>query len=380
MKFTVNREKLQKALQRVGSIIGANPMFPVLSNVLLQAEDHFLSLTTTDLEIRISTKIEAAIEVPGSSMVPMRMLASLVGRFVGMDVIFDIDDKNHIELKCGTSHFTLFGLSNMIFPPEDSFEAAREIQIKEAEFKKMVSSIVYAVSLEESRKVLTGVLLSARDSTITLVATDGKRLAIQENTPQLIKGGDGDAIIPLKATQEMRRLLTGDGLLTIRIAQKQCSFVGHDFELTTKLIEGNYPNYRQVIPASFSRSIDVPASLFLSKIETVSILLGLNGYLTLHFENNQLGLQASSAEIGEGSDSLDVSFKGEPFEVCFNWEFLADPLRDCGVENIRMKLNDPLNPMAIEAGEGFLYIIMPVRKKIGEHSHEAERSAESNDD
>ena len=172
MKFTVNREKLQKALQRVGSIIGSRSMFPVLGNVLMQAEDNVLTLTTTDLEIRISTKIEAAVEVPGVSTAPARKLASLVGCFVGADVMFDIDDKDHIKLKCGTSHFTLLGLAAADFPAAEQFEAKREIRVKEGEFKKMVASIAYAVSADDSRKVLTGVLLSARESTITLVATE----------------------------------------------------------------------------------------------------------------------------------------------------------------------------------------------------------------
>jgi DNA polymerase-3 subunit beta len=233
MKFTVNREKLQKALQRVGSIIGSRSMFPVLGNVLIQAEENLLTLTTTDLEIRISTTLEAAVEVPGVSTAPARKLTSLIGCFVGSDVLFDIDEKDHIKLKCGTSHFTLLGLAAADFPAAEGFEAKREIRIKEGEFKKMVASIAYAVSADDSRKVLTGVLLSARESTVTLVATDGKRLAMQENTPESITGGDGDAIIPLKAAQEVRRLLDGDEPLTIRLGDKQCGFIGGGFELVT---------------------------------------------------------------------------------------------------------------------------------------------------
>ena len=364
MKFTVNREKLQKALQRVGSIIGSRSMFPVLGNVLIQAEENLLTLTTTDLEIRISTTLEAAVEVPGVSTAPARKLASLVACFVGSDVLFDIDEKDHIKLKCGTSHFTLLGLAAADFPAAEGFEAKREIRIKEGEFKKMVASIAYAVSADDSRKVLTGVLLSARESTVTLVATDGKRLAMQENTPESITGGDGDAIVPLKAAQEVRRLLDGDEPLTIRLGDKQCSFIGGGFELTTKLIEGNYPNYRQVVPASFSRTVEVPASVFLGKIETVSLVLSdSSSFIILRFEDNQLKLQASSTEVGEGSDMVEVAFEGEPFEVSFNPAFLADPLRNCDAETVRMKLNDPLNPVAIEGDEGFLYVIMPIRKK-----------------
>lgn len=364
MKFSVNREKLQKALQKVGSIIGSRSMLPVLGNVMVQAEEGALTLTTTDLEIRISTRVEASVESAGVTTMPARKLASLVGCFVGTDVVFDVDEKDHIKIRCGTSHFTLLGLPAADFPAAAEFSAQREIKIREVEFKRMVSAISYAVSADDSRKVLTGVLLSARESMITLVATDGKRLAMQEKTPDAVEGGDGDSIIPLKAALEVRRLLEGDAQMSIRLGDRQCVFETAGFELSTKLIEGNYPNYRQVVPASFARSIELPTSVFLTKIETVSqVLSDSSSFIILHFEDNQLKLQASSSEVGEGSDVVEVAFDGEPFEVSFNPAYLADPLRNCDADTVRMKINDPLNPVAIEGEEGFLYVIMPIRKK-----------------
>ena len=183
MKFTVNREKLQKALQRVGSIIGSRSMLPVLGNVLIQAEEGFIRLTTTDLEIRISTRVDAVVEEAGSTTAPARKLTSLVGCFVGSDVVFDVDEKDHIKLRCATSHFTLLGLPAADFPPEAEFEARRGIRMKESDFKRMVGAISYAVSADDSRKVLTGVLLNVRDSQVTLVATDGKPVAVARHLP-----------------------------------------------------------------------------------------------------------------------------------------------------------------------------------------------------
>ncbi|MDR0932191.1 MAG: DNA polymerase III subunit beta [Victivallales bacterium] len=364
MKFTVKREKLQKALQRLGSIIGSRSMFPVLSNVKIEAKENSLILSTTDLEIRLSTTLEATVESPGVSTAPANKLASLVGCFVGENVIFEINEKDHINLICGTSNFKLLGLPAEDFPKEEKFEVKGEIKIKESEFKKMVGSIAYAVSADDSRKALTGILFSVKEGCLTLVATDGKRLAMQEKAIESISGGDQDVIIPLKAAKEVRRLLDGDGDLTIQLGDKQCTFIGKNFELTTKLIDGNYPNYRQVVPASFSSTVDISKSLFLNKIETVSLILSdSSSYIILHFEDNQLKLQASSVEVGEGSDMVDIAYNGELFEVSFNPVFLADPLRNCESESIRMKFNDPLNPVAIEGDEGFLYVIMPIRKK-----------------
>jgi DNA polymerase-3 subunit beta len=228
----------------------------------------------------------------------------------------------------------------------------------------MIGSIAYAVSVDDSRKVLTGVLLSLRETAMTLVATDGKRMAMQESSPESITGGDGDAIIPLKAMSEIRRQLDGDELLTIEVGEKLCRFSCAGVTLTSKLIEGAYPNYRQVVPGKFASEVELPVQALLAKIETVALMIaGANSSIILRFADNQLQLQASSAEVGEGSDLLETTFEGEPFEVSFNPVFLADPLRNTDADMVRFKLNDPLSPVAIEAGEGFIYIIMPIRKK-----------------
>ena len=364
MKFKVKREKLQKALTRVNSAIGSRSMFLMLGNVLMEADVGKLTLTTTDVELRVSTSIEAEVSEPGRTTAPAKKLTSLISCFSGEDVEFVVDELDHIKISCGTGKFKLLGLAASDFPAEEEFTSVREITIRENEFKRMIGSISYAVSADDSRKVLTGVLLSARESMITLVATDGKRLAMQEKTPEAVEGGDGDSIIPLKAALEVRRLLEGDAQMSIRLGDKQCVFEAAGFELSTKLIEGNYPNYRQVVPASFARSIELPTSVFLTKIETVSqVLSDSSSFIILHFEDNQLQLQASSSEVGEGSDMVEVAYDGEPFEVSFNPAYLADPLRNCDADTVRMKINDPLNPVAIEGGEGFLYVIMPIRKK-----------------
>ena len=141
-------------------------------------------------------------------------------------------------------------------------------------------------------------------------------------------------------------------------------FEAGGFVVTSKLIEGNYPNYRQVVPATFQREITVPTSVFLAKIETVSLVLSdSSSFIILDFDKNQLKLAASSSEVGEGSDMVEVAYEGDAFEVSFNPVFLAEPLRNCDSDTVKLQFNDPLNPVAIEGGEGFLYVIMPIRKK-----------------
>lgn len=364
MKFSVNREKLLKALLRVNSIIGSRSMLPILGNVMIKAEGGLLSLTTTDLEIRISTSIEAVVDEAGETTAPARKLAALIGCFVGADVAFEINENHHMKIKCGSSNFTLLGLATADFPEVVSFQPVRELKIKEIDFKRMLNAISYAVSPDDSRKVLTGILLSIRDNAATLVATDGKRLAVQEKNLEIVDGVNGDSIIPLKAANEVKRLLDGDAVLTIKVGEKQCSFESGNFLLITKLIEGNYPNYRQVIPASFSQSIEIDSAKLLGKIETVSqVLSDSSAYIVLNFNENKLKLQASSSEVGEGSDIVEIEYTGSPIDFSFNPNFLADPLKFCEVDKIRIKMNDSYNPVAIEGNEGFLYVIMPIRKK-----------------
>ena len=364
MKFTVDRVKLQKSLQRVGNIIGSRSMLPLLGNVLIRAEENALELSTTDLELRLVTRVEAEVAETGATTLPARKLASLIGSFSAANVDFDVDEKDFARITCGTAKFTLHGLSAADFPEAIAFDTVREVKIKESVFKRMIGSISYAVSADDSRKVLTGILLNLRETAMTLVATDGKRMAMQENTPDAISGGDGDAIVPLKAMSEIRRLLEGDETMTIELGDKLCRFTTGNITLTSKLIEGAYPNYRQVVPSKFQREIELPVQTLLAKIETVALMLSeANSYIILHFGDNQLQLQASSAEVGEGSDLIETACEGEPFEVSFNPVYLADPLRNTDADMVRFKLNDPLSPVAIEAGEGFIYVIMPIRKK-----------------
>ena len=363
MKFKVKRDKLQKALSRVSSAIPSRSQFLMLGNVLMEADDNKLTLTTTDVELRISTSVEAEVSEPGRTTAPARKLASLVAYLAGEDVEFTVDELDHIRISCGTGKFKLLGLAAADFPEEEKFASVRKITMKESDLKRMIGSISYAVSADDARKVLIGVLMSLRESLLTLVATDGKRMAMREKSPESVEGADGDVIIPHKAINEVRKQLDGDGVVTISAGDKECVFEGDSFRLRTKLIEGNYPNYRQVVPSSFKETVEIPVAAFLSKIETVALVVSdNNAFIVLDFSDNKLTLSASSSDVGEGSDVIDIAYSGEPIKVSFNPVFLADPLRNTDSESVTLKINDALNPVAIEGKEGFLYVIMPIRK------------------
>lgn len=364
MKLTVKKDKLFKALQRVTNIIGSKSTLPVLGNVLFEAKDNTLTLTTTDLEIRITTGIEAQVEREGRTTIPAKKISSLVARFIDENVILDCNEKHHTDIVCGTAKFKLLGLPADDFPAAADFVAVKSLKFKEVDFLRILDQISYAVSLDDSRKVLHGILCSVKDNTFTAVATDGKRLALVERLPESFNGAEGDSIVPLKSAIELKRILEKEGDVHLEFGEKQARFRTSQVEIFTKLIEGNYPNYRQVIPASFSKSLDIPVKDFIAKLELVSIALSdSSSFIKLIFDDNKLNFSAASNNVGEGADYLTIDYTGERMEISFNPAFLADPFKHSDADKVQIKLNDSFSPVAVESGDGFLYVIMPMRNR-----------------
>lgn len=361
MKFTVSREKLLKALQRVNSTIGSRNTLPILGNVLVEAAENIISLTTTDLEIRIVTRVEAEVLEAGSTTIPAKRLLALVSNFEDAVVTIASDERHHAEVTCGTSCFKLLGIAPEDFPGAGELTPVRTITFKGADLKRMLGQIIYAITLNDSRKVLHGMLVSVRDGVVTMVATDSKRLAMTERSMESISGGNGDCIIPLLAAQEIKRQADAKDDITLEIGEKMARFSTADTVLTSKLIEGNYPNYRQVIPSTFRQIIPVSTAALLSKIGLVSqVLADSTGCIVLNFSAGKLELKAASSDIGEGSAELPVEFDGEPLTASFNPAFLADPMRFADCETMSIKINDGLSPVAIDGGDGFVYVLMPM--------------------
>ena len=365
MKLTVKKDKLQKALQKVINIIGSKSTLPVLSNVLFEAEGSRLTLTTTDLEMRITTSVEAEIERDGRTTIPAKKISLLVSKFIGDTVCLDCNENHHTDIICGTAHFKLLGLPADDFPMPADFVALKKIKFKEADFLRALDQISYAVSLDDSRKVLHGILFSIKDGTFTAVATDGKRLALVEKVAEDFEGQEGETIVPLKSANELKRILEKEGgEVVLEFGDKQGRFSTDKFEIFTKLIEGSYPNYRQVIPASFSKVVEIPVSDFIAKLELVSIALADNSaFIKMIYEEGKLMFSATSSNVGEGADYINVDYSGEKMEISFNPVFLADPFRHTDADKINMKLNDNFSPVGIESGDGFLYVIMPMRNR-----------------
>jgi DNA polymerase-3 subunit beta len=226
----------------------------------------------------------------------------------------------------------------------------------------MLKRTAYAISTDESRYVLNGVLLSFKDNKLSLVATDGRRLALVEQELEFPKGSEVEAILPTKAVQELSRILRDEEPLTISFGENQVSFdLGTTF-LYSKLIEGNYPNYKQVVPAEAKDRIILERELFLNAVRRVALLSSeKSNSVKLIFSKNNLDITANTPEVGEAKESLAITHKGKDFSIAFNPEFLMDPLKNIDADEIFFDFIDELSPGVIKYNRPFLYVIMPMR-------------------
>src|ERR687892_596442 len=323
MKFSVTKEKLLEGLQQVQNVVSTRTTLPILSNVLLQADGDEIHLTTTDL---------------------------------------DVGGKNTASIRSGQSFFKILGLPEEEFPPLPKFEDAKVVPIRQKDLRDGLRKTSYAISTDETRYVLNGVLFSFKDNKLTLVATDGRRLAMAEIELEFPRSHESDLIIPTKAVTELQRLLTDDGDVKVSMGSGQIAFDLNKTLLVSKLIEGNYPNYRQVIPAETKERVKLERETFLNSLRRVSLLASdKSNSIKLNFSKNNIDITANTPEVGEAKESLAVQYKGRDFSIAFNPEFLMAPLRNLSEDEIFLDLIDEMSPGILKIQTPFLYVLMPMR-------------------
>ena len=362
MKFTLPTAELSNELKKVLSVVSGRSTLPVLSNVLLNAKDNKLTLVTTDLEVRITTSVEATIEREGETTLPAKKFGQIISKLDGEQVTIDTDDNLTTTIKSASSTFKIMGLDSAEFPMDLDFQEERQLSFPVAEIGKTLKKIAYAVSSDQSRYVLNGIYISIKEGNFTAVATDGKRLALVEkildDSEDIV---DGEVILPIKVVNELQRLLEGEGEVLIKFSDSRASFTIGDTIISSKLVEGSYPNYRQVIPTSFENSVILPRETIESVLDRVSLVVSDSGAsVKFALSENLLTLNASS-ELGEANEPIDISFEGEDVNIAFNPDYLRDPLRNLECDEITVRFNDEFKPVVILGDEGFLCVIMPMR-------------------
>lgn len=362
MKLKVSKEKILNSLQKVQSVVANRTTIPILANVLIKAEKDRIHLTATDLDVSVIAGCEAQVTKPGATTLPARRIFSIFKELPGPDIELDVDDKNQASIRSGSSFFKLVGASEDEFPPLPKLDAAKTYSIGQGVFREMVRCTCYAASHDESRPMLNGVLLSFKDAKLAVVATDGRRMALFEQEVEFPKGSENDLILPFKTVDELNATLQTEGQLKILTTAKQIAFEFDDIIIMSKLVEGTFPNFRQVIPAQAEEHIAIEREALLTALRRVSLVSGDSSTSAkLAFNKNKLEITVSAPNVGEASETLPIKYAGKSITIAFNPDFLMDPLRTLTSDEISLELIDDMNPGVVKCNVPFLYVIMPMR-------------------
>ncbi len=362
MKLTIEKDVLLEALQKVQSIVGQRSTLPILSNVLLKTEGETVSLTTTDMEVCVKTSAAAEIAEQGGTTLPARRFFNICRELPAGQVEIEVDVKDVATIRCGPSFFKLVGLTEEDFPPLPEFEESAVYTIDQNVFKEMLQKVSYASSTDETRYILNGSLLSFKDEKLTVVATDGRRLALVEQEVEFSEDAQASLVVPTKTLNELIKTLGEEGLLRIRVSAAQVAFDFDRILIISKLIEGTYPNFQQVIPAQCEERIAIDRETLLNAVRRVSLLTDdQTASIRLTFGKNKLELVTNSPEIGEARETIPVKYEGKEISIAFNPGFLMAPLRHLDSDEIFFELSDELSPGVIKTGVPFLYVLMPIR-------------------
>ena len=362
MKLKLAKDKIVQGLQTVQGVIGAHATVPILSNVLLEARDGKLSLTATDLDVTIRCAVEATVSEEGATTLPARRFFSIIRELPADAIELEIDEKNTASISCGSSFFKILGLSEDEYPPLPAFESSYTYTIDQSVLRDMLEKTSYAASADETRYVLNGTLFSLKGDKLTLVATDGRRLALVEHELEFPKEAETDMIVPTKAVTELLRVLGSEGTVKVRPTKNMVAFEVGELLLVTKLIEGTYPNFRQVIPAQTEERIPVEREILLGAVKRVALLTSeRSNSVRLTFSKNKVKISVSTPDVGEAQETIPAKYSGKEISVAFNPEFIVDPLRHLTNDEVYIELSDELSPGVIKCDIPFLYVLMPMR-------------------
>ncbi len=367
MNLSIAKDQLIQGLQSVQNVVSTRTTLPILSNVLLRAEDNRLELTATDLDVTITCSVEANVTKKGATTLPVKKLFSIVRELSSLEIDIEVDEKNACTLRAGSSFFKINGLAAEEFPPLQKFKDAKKIVLPQQKLKSMLKKTSFAISTDESRYVLNGIFIQLKDHKMTMVATDGRRLALVDEELDVPEASQGEFIIPTKAVNELSRLLQDKGEVETNLSENQAAFSLKDEKggstlIITKLVEGNYPNYRQVIPGETKERIPLVREEFLQALKRAELMTSeKSNSVKMHFMKNNLAITANSPEVGEARETIAVNYKGKEFAIAFNPAYLIEPLNSLAEDEVFLELIDELSPGVLKINGPFLYVVMPMR-------------------
>jgi DNA polymerase-3 subunit beta len=367
MNLTIAKDQLIHGLQSVQNIVSTRTTLPILSNVLMRATENRLELTATDLDVTVSCSVEAKVKKSGATTVPVKRFFGVVRELTSPEIDLEVDEKNACSVRAGASFYKINGLAAEEFPPVNAPKEDKKITLPQEKLKGMLRKTSFAISTDESRYVLNGIFISLKEQKMTMVATDGRRLAMVDEEVDIPKNSQSELIIPTKAVNELNRLLAGKGDVEMKLSDNQVALTlnddkGFSILLISKLVEGNYPNYRQVIPSETKERIALPREEILAAVRRAQIMTSDKANsVKMTVSLNNLAITANSPEVGEARESMAINYKGKEMSIAFNPAYLIDPLNALTEDEVFLELIDELSPGVLKINGPFLYVVMPMR-------------------
>lgn len=372
MKFKINRDHFSNGLAQVLNVVGSKATMPILSNVLIEAEKDHISLTTTNLDLGIRCKIKAEVKETGAVTLPVKRLATIVRELPNIDVVFDASPNHQVRLTSGGSNFKIMGIAREEFPPLPEFGEEKSFTLEQPELTSMLKSVAYAQSSDETRYILNGVYFNFKDGKLSLVATDGRRLALISKELEVPPASSGSIILPAKTVSELLRMLDKGEKLRISFNDRRAAFqintekdtsgLLDSIYLYSKVVEGNYPNYNQVIPKETHQRIKLERELFLQCVHRAALVCSeKSNSIKVKLSSNLLEITAQSPDFGEAHESMAIAYSGPELQVAFNPQFVMDPLRALAKDEVFFEVKDEVSPGVFKTLESFICVIMPVR-------------------
>jgi DNA polymerase III subunit beta len=368
LKLTTKRDELVAKLSIVSRAVSTRAATQALSGILLTASEEGVALAATDGEMGLRTALQAEVGGSGTALLPGRLLSELARSLGDETVEIELrESERDVEIRSGGSSFHLRVLPAEDFPnlPE---EGPEPLTLPAAALAETIELVARAASRDDMRPVLTGVLVSASGQEMTMVATDSYRLAVKRTELESAIGGDLEANIPAKALRELSRLVGGGELeeVSVGLLPNQAVFKAGSILLNTRLIDGQFPNFRQLLPESYEHDVRLPRPELLEVVRRVSQLAQRNAPLRLAFSAGELKVSASTPDIGDAEEAMPIAFEGEPLEIGFNPEFLRDGIESIEDDEVLLRLISPLRPGLLQpvANEDFRYLVMPIRLNV----------------
>jgi len=363
MKVTCTRDELLRHLGVVSRAVSTRMTVQILSGILLTAGNGRLELAATDMELSLRSSFEVEIADEGAVVVPGRLLVELARLLPDDDVEIDHKpEEGAVVLTCGTATYKLHTYNPDDFPTLPDVDKVQLVPVDREAVLETASRVARAASRDESRPVLTGILVRFEPGKLVMAATDSYRLSVKETA---VEGDapDLEAIVPAKALTELGRIAQAGEELVLGVHENNQVVFGTDgIWLTTRRIDGQFPNYKQLLPETFEHELALPREELLDVVRRTAVMAQRNSPLRLRFAEGELTISARTQDVGEAVESLPVAYSGDPLEIGFNPEFLREGIESVGDDDLQLRLISPLRPGLIQSSEGdFWYLIMPIR-------------------